>query len=98
VRLLSLRRARPHPWPVGTSFHQSCGAELAGVVWSGDALKGRLERPAGEAGRIVVASDRGMPREARVAGKRARLHEGAGGSVVLPIVAASDRTAWEMRW
>jgi hypothetical protein len=98
VRLLSLRRARPHPWPVGTSFHQSCGAELAGVVWSGDALKGRLERPAGEAGRLVVASDRGMPREARVAGRRARVHEGASGSVVLPIVAASDRTAWEMRW
>jgi len=33
VKLLCLRPSRPHPWIVGTGFHQSCGAELRNVTW-----------------------------------------------------------------
>ncbi|MDB6169666.1 MAG: hypothetical protein JWM88_2530 [Verrucomicrobia bacterium] len=57
VKLLVLRKPRPHPWPVGTTFHQSGGRELAGVRWNATTrtLSGRLLRPKGENGQIIIA-------------------------------------------
>lgn len=57
VKLIALRKVRTHPWVVGTSFHQSGGAELADVRWDPEArtLSGVLNRPAGHTGQIVVA-------------------------------------------
>jgi hypothetical protein len=57
VKLIILRKPRAHPWPVGTSFHQSGGLELSGVKWheGSRALEGNLHRPAGESGYLVIA-------------------------------------------
>jgi len=44
VKLIAFRKSRPHPWPVGTSFHQSAGAELSDVVWDDGVLRGVLKR------------------------------------------------------
>lgn len=57
VKLLVLRKPRPHPWPVGTSFHQSGGGELSDVRWDDrtKTLSGKLHRPPGESGFIMVA-------------------------------------------
>ena len=54
AKLLCLRRNRPHPWILGTGFHQSCGAELRNVVWqtTDNTLRGELHRPAGEQGAL----------------------------------------------
>ncbi len=55
VKLLIFRRLRDYPWVVGTSFHQSGGIELDGVVWESEGvLKGDLNRPAGENGWITI--------------------------------------------
>jgi hypothetical protein len=57
VKLVVLRKPRPHPWPVGTSFHQSGGRELSDVKWNARSrtLSGRLLRPKGETGYIMIA-------------------------------------------
>jgi len=80
VKLLVLRRPRPHPWPVGTSFHQSGGRELSAVRWNAKTrtLSGRLLRPEGESGFIVIA---GLP---------------GGGLHRLPVTATADVTKWSV--
>lgn len=57
VKLVVLRKPRPHPWPVGTSFHQSGGRELSDVQWNAQTrtLSGQLLRPKGETGFIMIA-------------------------------------------
>ncbi len=57
VKLVILRKPRPHPWPLGTSFHQSGGRELSDVKWNPKTrtLSGQLHRPAGESGFIMIA-------------------------------------------
>lgn len=57
VKLLVLRKPRTHPWPVGTSFHQSGGRELSDVRWDAGkrTLSGKLHRPPGESGHIFIA-------------------------------------------
>jgi alpha-galactosidase len=100
VKLVALRRARPHPWVVGTGFHQSVGAELRGVRWDETAgeLRGELHRPAGHSGSITVAAPgRGEP-AATVAGRPAPVCPGAAGAWVLPIVCAADVTPWTVRF
>ncbi|MEI7552220.1 MAG: alpha-galactosidase [Verrucomicrobiota bacterium] len=81
VKLLVLRRPRPHPWPVGTSFHQSGGRELSGVRWDPRTrtLSGQLLRPEGETGFIMIA---GLPDGA--------VHRH-------PVAATAARTAWSVR-
>ena len=81
VKLLVLRKPRPHPWPVGTSFHQSGGRELSDVRWNRRTrtLSGRLHRPKGETGFIIIA---GLP-EGRV--------------YKLPVTATADSTRWMLR-
>ena len=63
VKLVVLRQPRPHPWPVGTSFHQSGGRELSNVRWDAATrtLSGKLLRPPGESGFIMVARPDGEP-------------------------------------
>lgn len=57
VKLLVLRQPRNHPWPLGTSFHQSGGRELSDVKWHAPSrtLSGQLHRPQGESGFIMIA-------------------------------------------
>ena len=81
VKLLVLRKPRSHPWPVGTSFHQSGGRELANVQWNAKVrtLSGELHRPKGESGFIMIACpERG--------GVRAQK---------FPLIATGDVTVWE---
>jgi hypothetical protein len=99
VKLLALRKARTHPWPVGTSFHQSGGAELAQVAWDGSGtLSGVLRRPAGQQGYLVIASDQGLPASATVNGASVIPRVGANGSVVVAVHALHDETMWELCW
>ncbi|MCC6728957.1 MAG: alpha-galactosidase [Chthonomonadales bacterium] len=99
VKVLALRRARSHPWPTGTSFHLSGGAELGGVAWDGSTLRGVLRRPAGEQGVLVVScAGRGLPLGAEAAGRSVPLRAGASGSAVVPIVAEGPETPWELCW
>ncbi|HZP83884.1 MAG TPA: alpha-galactosidase [Chthonomonadaceae bacterium] len=98
VKLLVVRKARPHPWIVGTSFHQSGGVELEGVAWEGNALHGTLRRPAGHQGTLAVAGSPGAPTQATVGGKPVAVRRGANGALLLPITTESDTTAWEVRW
>jgi hypothetical protein len=60
VKLVVLRTPRAHPWPVGTTFHQSGGRELSAVRWDAGTrtLSGKLRRPRGETGAIIIA---GLP-------------------------------------
>jgi len=100
VQLVALRRARPHPWVVGTSFHQSVGGELAGVGWEQEAgrLCGELRRPAGEQGRIAIFAPGGGQPRATVAGRPARMRMGAGGCWEVPVVAAAAVTPWAVQF
>jgi hypothetical protein len=89
VKLLVLRKPRIHPWPIGTSFHQSGGRELSEVKWHAKTrtLSGKLHRPKGESGFIMFAcpepSRRGMPGETST-------HK-------LPIIATADITEWTVK-
>lgn len=81
VKLIVLRRPRPHPWPLGTSFHQSGGRELSAVKWDAKTrtLSGQLHRPPGESGFIAIA----------LSGETALRK--------LPVVTTADVTDWAVR-
>ena len=83
VKLLVLRKPRTHPWPLGTSFHQSGGRELSAVKWTPKTriLSGKLHRPKGESGYIMIADP----------GSDSGTHK-------LPIIATSDVTAWSVKF
>jgi len=98
VKLLVVRRARPHPWVVGTSFHQSGGVELAAVQWDGAVLRGVLRRPAGQQGYLVVAGAGGLPVEALVDGQSVVVRRGAHDALLVPVLTRQDATPWELRW
>ncbi|MCF7688006.1 MAG: alpha-galactosidase [Cephaloticoccus sp.] len=89
VKLLVLRKPRPHPWPLGTSFHQSGGRELSDVQWSPRTrtLSGKLHRPKGESGYIMIACPE-LGRGA-VPGQTA-LHK-------LPLIATAAVTKWSVQ-
>jgi hypothetical protein len=84
VKLLLLRRPRAHPWPLGTSFHQSGGRELTEVQWDEKSrtLSGKLLRPAGESGFIMIA----VPAADGVATRK------------LPLITTADITPWSVTW
>ena len=90
VKLVVLRKPRPHPWPVGTSFHQSGGRELSGVQWDAKTrtLSGKLLRPAGESGFIMIACPES---------DRAAAVPDQGGVRKLPLTATADVTDWAVR-
>lgn len=96
VMLLAVRPRLPHPWVVGTSFHQTCGDELREVRWNAGArtLSGVLNRPHGEDGFVVVAGWEGKSVTATVGDQPVAVRAGARGSTVIPVVTRSDRTDW----
>lgn len=98
VKLLCLRRARPHPWVIGTSFHQSCGTELRKVAWNEktSTLSGILCRPAGESGSITVATNGMNPLKAKVGGTVTPFRMGSNGSVVLPVTVMDSGMHWSL--
>ena len=81
VKLLVLRQPRPHPWPLGTSFHQSGGRELSEVKWHAKSriLSGKLHRPKGENGYIMIA----LPDQDCA-------HK-------LPLIATAEVTSWSIK-
>jgi hypothetical protein len=98
VKLLAVRRARAHPWVVGTSFHQSGGTELSRVVWDGTALRGDLRRPAGQRGDIVIAGAASLPAAAQFDGVPAKVRPGPNGSLLVSGATRTETTRWELRW
>ena len=100
VKHICLRKVRPHPWVVGTSFHQSAGAELAHVHWDEKRLElsGELHRPAGEAGFLAFACAKKAFAAAEVGGRKVPATPSAHGSWHLPIVTESDVTRWSIRF
>jgi len=99
-KLICLRRRRVHPWVMGTGFHQSCGLELERVAWRAGTgeLTGRLNRPAGERGHLVLADAGWRPVEAQVNGRPVGVQPGAQGSWILPIQTELDITPWTVRF
>lgn len=99
VKLLIVRTARPHPWVVGTTFHQSGGTELSNVVWDPrGTLTGELNRPAGQQGYVIIAGTSGMPATASVGGEQVCPRPGANGSVILPVLSRGPGTTWGLSW
>lgn len=96
AKLLCLRKPRPHPWVLGTGFHQSGGVELQNVRWNAKTrtLSGQLHRPAGQTGYIAIAG--GKDARAFVSGRPAPLRQGANGSWIVPVITENDVTPWEM--
>lgn len=100
VKLLVLRRLRPHPWVVGTSFHQSGGAELSDVTWAPERneLSGRLHRPAGQSGYLIVAAPGWAAISAEVDGRPAAVLPAANGAWRLAVVTGAAMTPWSVRF
>ncbi len=98
VKLLCLRAIRPHPWVVGSSFHQSCGTELHDVRWDAvtGTLSGTLARPAGETGFLTIAGA-GHSLAAEVDGHPAALLPTANGAWRLPILTTNPHTPFKIR-
>jgi hypothetical protein len=99
AKLLVIRRPRMHPWPVGTTFHQSGGLDLARVTWDAcrQILSGELHRPPGENGMIVLA---GIPAAARVVamvdGRSVPVQRSANGSLALSVSTVKGVTGWRI--
>lgn len=100
VKLIALRRPRLHPWVVGTSFHQSCGAELSGVAWDPKAggLSGQLNRPAGQIGYIILAATGWSVVSADVGDRPAGVSPAAGGGYRLAICSGGPGTRWRVQY
>ncbi len=100
AKLLSLRRPRPHPWVVGTSFHQSCGYELKRVSWDNVAqtLSGEVDRPRGETGMIFISGGGWQPAACEVDGASVSALQSASGAWSLPIVVKSTPARWSVRF
>lgn len=100
VKLLCLRRPRNHPWVAGTTFHQSCGGELASVAWdpAASTLRGILRRPAGEEGHIIIAPAGREASSATYGDRPAPWRTGANGAITLPVIAGGHETHWEIRF
>jgi len=100
VKLLCLRRPRPHPWVVGTGFHQSCGLELKDVAWDAPSatLTGTVRRPCGESACISIAANGLKGVCAQVDGRTAPLRPGAHSSLVLPLTLSRPATSWSVKF
>ncbi|MFH1567061.1 MAG: alpha-galactosidase [Gemmatimonadota bacterium] len=100
AKLICLRAPRRHPWVAGTTFHQSCGAELAVVTWdeAERLLSGTLRRPAGESGTITATATGHQLLGAAVDGRPVPVRRGAGDALVLPLTTDREVTAWSLRF
>ncbi|MBI2191911.1 MAG: alpha-galactosidase [Planctomycetes bacterium] len=96
VKLLCLRRPRPHPWVAGTSFHQSCGAELEDVRWNLETrvLSGVAVRPAGHQGYVAISASGMAMRGAEVDGQPVTARRGSGGAWLVPVTTTASATRW----
>jgi hypothetical protein len=96
VKLIALRKPRPHPWVVGTGFHQGCGTELEGVAWDAErrTLSGAVRRPVGETGIVAIAPAGLAPVSAEASGRPVRPREGAFGSLLLPVTMETGTAFW----
>jgi hypothetical protein len=100
AKIICLRRPRPHPWVVGTSFHQSCGCELKKVSWddASETLSGEVDRPRGAAGMVFI-TDGGRPlASCEVDGQSADARRAASGAVCLPIIVRDTPARWRVRF
>jgi hypothetical protein len=98
VKLLALRPTRSHPWVVGTSFHQSCGAELGEVTWDAakGELRGVLHRPAGHYGSLFICDAGWRTAAADVDGQTVPLLSSAHGAWRLPLTTTRTVTPWRV--
>jgi len=98
VKLIALREVKPHPWIVGTSFHQSCGMELNQVVWNEDKkeLSGTLKRPKGQQGFINVVGLGDRDYRVITSGGQVNCVKSANGSILIPIITEDDVTSWKV--
>lgn len=100
VKLLCLRKARKHPWVIGTTFHQSCGSELKNVSWNEETLtlSGVVERPEGESGDLVVFADGRSPLSCTVDGRNTAVRTGSYRTLVIPLITMKCAACWEIRF
>ncbi len=100
AKLICLRRPRPHPWVVGTSFHQSCGYELRRVAWDGasQTLSGEVDRPRGETGMIFLSGGGRRPISCEVDRTSVDARPTASGSWCLPIILKEAPARWAVRF
>lgn len=99
VKHLVIRKPRTHPWPVGTTFHQSGGSELSNVAWdeASHKLTGELNRPKDQSGSIAIA---GVPIDSKcsalVGGQEAVVTLSANGSRLIQITSKGNGTKWSL--
>ncbi len=100
VKLICLRQIRPHPWVAGSSFHQSCGAELTDVSWDpqSEVLCGKVTRPVGHSGFLVLAAEGLRPADAEVGGQAVAAVPSAGGAWRLPVTCREGAMSWWVRF
>ncbi|MEM2027581.1 MAG: alpha-galactosidase [Candidatus Bathyarchaeia archaeon] len=96
VKLLAIRKARKHPWVVGTSFHITSGLDLKKVSWdeARGELSGEIWRPRGQSGFIVITGVNNKSIVAKVAGDIAPIIPSSKGSIKVPVVTRDDVTRW----
>jgi hypothetical protein len=95
VKLLVVRKMRPHPWPLATSFHQSGGCELEQVVWQASTrtLAGVLRRQPGEPGILHIAAAGQSPRQVLLDGQTVPFRITDTGMAV-PIICTRETAEW----
>jgi hypothetical protein len=100
AKLLCLRPVQSNPWVVGTSFHQSCGAELKKVKWQADdnALSGELHRPAGEQGDVFFTDDGKKIASCEVDGKPTQVQQSANGAWRMAVPVQTSPAVWRARF
>jgi hypothetical protein len=99
VKLLVIRKPRNHPWPIGTTFHQSGGSELSNVAWdeSSHRLTGELNRPEDQSGSIVIAGiPIGSKCSALVDDQEAVVTLSANGSRLIQTTSKGNGTKWSL--
>ncbi|MBI4557685.1 MAG: alpha-galactosidase [Candidatus Hydrogenedentes bacterium] len=98
VKLLCLRKMRAHPWILGASFHQSCGAELQEVRWDpgSSTLSGEIHRPAGESGFLVLTDAGRRVVSSEVGGHIVAPRRGANGALLVPVIVDRSPTPWRV--
>jgi hypothetical protein len=97
IKLLVIRKPRPHPWPAATTFHQSGGLELASVMWNAETrtLSGELHRPPGQSGSIIIAGIKpSYKAAAAVEGVSVPIRYGANASLCVPVITRDWVTEW----
>lgn len=98
AKLLCLRPVRPHPWVLGATFHQSCGAELRSVTWDAktSTLSGEVHRPIGETGFVVITDAGRTSAGWEVDGLPVTARRSANGSWLIPVIIRTPPAQWRV--